>query len=353
MQTTSILRYGALLAVLAAAACSPENNTKSAKPNPEEIELLTQAQGIFQPLPSFEEANKEHHLNDDQVKLGQQLWYDTRLSLGNDISCNTCHLLTTHGVDNKPTSPGHNGAPGVRNSPTVLNAFLLKTQFWDGRAPNIEEQAKHPIINPIEMAMPNHEEVERKIAAIPGYVKQFQSAYAQNGGKVSINNIAHALGAFQRTLLTPSRWDSYLKGDTNALNEQEKRGIKSFINNGCVACHSGVTLGGDLFQKFGLVKGPYWDLIHSKNRDEGVFDITKKEEDRFVFRVAGLRNVGKTAPYFHNGSIADLGEAVSIMGEAQLGKTLSKQDVDDIVAFLHSTTGEVPKEALQVPKLPE
>ena len=356
MQITSMLRYGALWAVLAITACSPEKNTQSTasqSPNSEEASLLQDAQGIFQPLPSREEANKEHAFNDEQVKLGQQLWYDTRLSMGNDISCNTCHVLTTHGVDNKPTSPGHKGAQGVRNSPTVLNAFLLKTQFWDGRAPNVEEQAKMPIINPIEMAMPNHQEVERKIAAIPGYAEQFKTVYADRGGKVTIDNIAHAIAAFERTLLTPSRWDSYLQGDTSALNEQEKRGIRAFINNGCVACHSGVTLGGDLFQKFGLVKGPYWELIHSKNRDEGVFEISKKEEDRFVFRVPGLRNVAKTAPYFHNGSINELDKAVAIMGEAQLGKTLSKQDIDDIVAFLGSTTGDVPKEALVVPPLPE
>ncbi|WP_376986107.1 cytochrome-c peroxidase [Conchiformibius kuhniae] len=320
----------------------------------EDIELLQQAQAIFRPLPDFEEAKKAHPhaFNNAQIKLGQQLWYDTRLSLGNDISCNTCHALTTHGVDNKPTSPGHNGAEGVRNSPTVLNAFLLETQFWDGRAPNVEEQAKMPIVNPIEMAMPDHAAVEQKIAAIPGYAEQFKNLYADKGGQVSIDNIAHAIGAFERTLLTPSRWDDYLKGNMSALNEQEKRGVKAFINNGCVACHSGVNLGGDAFHKFGLVKGPYWKLINSKNRDEGVFEVTKKEEDRFVFRVPGLRNVAKTAPYFHNGSVDNLPQAVAVMGEAQLGKTLSKEDIDDIVAFLNTTTGEVPKAALTIPALP-
>lgn len=316
-------------------------------------QLLKQAQAIFKPLPTLEESRKLHPFTDEQVQLGKQLWYEPRLSLADDISCNTCHVLTTYGVDGKPTSPGHKGALGERNSPTALNAFLLDTQFWDARAKDVEEQAKGPLINPIEMAMPDHAAVEKKIAAIDGYSEQFKKHYADKGGKASIDNIAHAIGAFERTLITPSRWDKYLQGDSDALNEQEQRGVKAFIGNGCVACHSGVNLGGDSMQKFGVAKGPYWNFIGAKVHDEGLFALTKKEEDKQVFRTPGLRNVGKTAPYFHSGSVEKLEDAVQIMAELQLGKTLSKQDVDDIVAFLNATTGDIPADALAVPELPK
>ncbi|MDO5355979.1 MAG: cytochrome-c peroxidase [Conchiformibius sp.] len=348
--------------LLLLSACSPPQTSESeqgaASANQSDAatadkELLKQAQAIFSPLPTLEESRTKHPFTDEQVQLGKQLWYEPRLSLGNDISCNTCHGLNTYGVDNKPTSPGHNNAQGVRNSPTALNAFLLDSQFWDGRAKDVEEQAKGPLINPIEMAMPNHAAVEQKIAAIPGYAEQFQKHYADKGGKVSIDNIVHAIGAFERTLLTPSRWDKYLAGDIDALNQQERNGLKAFMNQGCIACHSGVNLGGDSMQKFGVVKGPYWDYINTKQKDLGLFDLTKKEEDKFVFRTPGLRNVAKTAPYFHSGSVQDLGKAVEVMAELQLNHKLTKQEIDDIVAFLGSTTGEIPADALAVPTLPK
>lgn len=363
------LRTLSVVLALALTACSPPKTaeetesasasaTASAPVTPQNIsaadqDLLKKAQGIFKPLPSTEESLKQSNLTDAHVKLGQQLWYEPRLSLADDISCNSCHGLNTYGVDNKPTSPGHKGQLGARNSPTAYNAFLSGSQFWDGRAADVEEQAKGPIINPVEMAMPDHAAVETKISQITGYVEQFKTVYADKGGKVNIDNIAHAIGAFERTLLTPSRWDNFLKGDANALNEQEKRGVKAFMDNGCIACHTGVNLGGDLFQKFGLVKGPYWDFIDSKKHDEGVFEVSKKEADKFVFRVPALRNVEKTAPYFHNGSVTDLAKAVDVMGQTQLGKNLSKAEIEDIVAFLKSTTGELPAAALVVPELPK
>ncbi len=339
------------------AASGAASATATAAPaSAEDADLLKQAQAVFKPLPSLEETKKTYTYTDEQVKLGQMLWYEPRLSLANDISCNTCHGLETHGVDarNTPTSEGHNKQFGARNSPTSLNAFLLGSQFWDGRAKTVEEQAKGPVLNPVEMAMPDAAAVEKKIGAIQGYADAFKTAYADKGGQVTFDNIAHAIGAFERTLLTPSKWDNYLNGDVNALNEQEKRGVKAFIGNGCVACHTGVNLTNDTFQKFGLVKGPYWDFIDSKApHDEGLFEVTKKDEDKYFFRVPPLRNIAKTAPYFHNGSVKDLPTAVSVMGETQLGKTLSKQDVDDIVAFLTATTGEVPAHALVKPELPK
>lgn len=318
----------------------------------EDKELLKQAQTLFQPLPDDAEMQKAQPFTQAQVKLGQQLWYEPRLSKGNTVSCNSCHNLATAGVDNLPTSPGHKGSFGARNSPTALNAALLGSQFWDGRAATVEEQAGGPLLNPVEMANTDQASVEKKIAAIPEYQALFKEAFPENGGAVSFGNITHAIAAFERTLLTPTKWDDYLKGNINALNETERQGVRSFINNGCIACHKGVVLGGDTFQKFGLVKSPYWQFTGSKKHDEGRFEVTKAESDKFVFRVPGLRNVARTYPYFHDGSVWELGKAVSIMGEAQLGKQLPKEEVEKIVAFLNTLSGSVSESARTVPELP-
>lgn len=321
--------------------------------SPQDQELLKQAQSIFQALPDTAEMQKAHPITDEQVQLGRQLWYEPRLSRGNTVSCNSCHNLASGGVDNLPTSQGHKGAFGGRNSPTVLNAALLASQFWDGRAATVEEQAGGPLLNPVEMAMPDEASVVKKIADIPEYQAAFKQAFPENdNGEISFRNITHAIAAFERTLLTPSKWDNYLKGDVHALNEQERSGLRSFINNGCIACHKGVNLGGDSFQKFGLVKGPYWKFIDSKSHDQGRFDVTKNEADKFFFRVPGLRNVAQTYPYFHNGSVWDLGEAVDIMAQAQLGKELPEQEIKDIVAFLNTLSGSVSDEARTMPVLP-
>ncbi|MFC3874918.1 cytochrome-c peroxidase [Neisseria musculi] len=330
------------------AAAAPDNSNAS----PEDQELLKQAQSLFQPLPDEAEMQKAHPFTAEQVKLGRQLWYEPRLSRGNTVSCNSCHNLATAGVDNLPTSPGHKGTFGARNSPTALNAALLGSQFWDGRAATVEEQAGGPLLNPVEMANTDEASVEKKIAAIPEYRDMFKEVYAQTDGAVTFKNITEAIAAFERTLLTPTKWDDYLKGNINALNETERKGVRSFINNGCIACHKGVSLGGDSFQKFGLVKSPYWQFTGSKNQDEGRFEVTKSENDKFVFRVPGLRNVARTYPYFHDGSVWELDKAVSIMGEAQLGKQLPKEDVDAIVAFLNTLSGSVPESARTVPELP-
>lgn len=371
-KSRSLLMCASTLLVLAACKPNaPETAQPASTPAPaaasqtaatpnvsaEDAALLKQAQAIFKPLPTLAESQKltNHYFTDAQVKLGQQLWHEPRLSLANDISCNSCHGLSTYGVDNKPVSNGHKNLTGDRNSPTALNAFLLSSQFWDGRAKDVEEQAKGPLVNPVEMANADLDAVVKKVNEIPAYVEQFKTIYAdKDGGKVTIDNIAHAIGAFERTLLTPSKWDNYLKGDVNALNEQERRGLKSFMNNGCIACHTGVNLSSDSFQKFGLVKGPYWDYLGKDvKKDEGLFEQTKKESDKQFFRVPGLRNVEKTAPYFHSGSVNELSEAVRIMAELQLGKDLSKEEIDDIVAYLKTLTGEIPAEALKVPELPK
>ena len=319
--------------------------------SPEDQELLKRAQGIFKPLPSAEEMQKLRPFTEEQVKLGHQLWYEPRLSKGNTASCNSCHNLATAGVDNLPTSQGHKGQFGGRNSPTALNAALLGMQFWDGRAADVEEQAGGPLVNPVEMANDSQEAAAAKIAKIPEYQELFKTAFPEDGA-VSFKNITTALGAFERTLLTPTKWDDYLKGNVNALSEQERKGVRAFMDNGCIACHSGVNLGGATFQKFGLVEGPYWKFIEDPKHDKGRADVTKKAEDEFFFRVPGLRNVAKTYPYFHNGSVWELDKAVTIMGKAQLGKDLSKEDTDNIVAFLKTLSGNVSDSARTMPELP-
>ena len=330
----------------AASAVVADSNT-----SPEDQELLKRAQGIFKPLPSAEEMQKLRPFTEEQVKLGHQLWYEPRLSKGNTVSCNSCHNLASAGVDNMPTSQGHKGQFGGRNSPTALNAALLGMQFWDGRAADVEEQAGGPLVNPVEMANDSQEAAAAKIAKIPEYQELFKTAFPEDGA-VSFKNITTALGAFERTLLTPTRWDEYLKGNVSALSEQERKGVRAFMDNGCIACHSGVNLGGNSFQKFGLVKGPYWKFIEDPKRDKGRADVTKKTEDEFFFRVPGLRNVAKTYPYFHNGSVWELDKAVNIMGMAQLGKELSKEDTDNIVAFLNTLSGSVSESARTMPELP-
>lgn len=273
-------------------------------------------------------------------------------SKGGTVSCNTCHNLATYGVDNLPTSMGHKGMFGGRNAPTVMNAALLKPHFWDGRAKDAEEQAKGPIMNPVEMAIPHEGFAVERIASIPEYQAQFQKAFPGEKAPLTYDNIANAIAAFERTLLTPSRFDAWLKGDAKAMSAQEVRGVKTFVEKGCVACHAGSTIGGDNFFKFGLVKGPYSDFTGVKNTDHGVYDLTKKDSDMDVFRTPTLRNVERTYPYFHDGSVWELDKAVRIMGQTQLGIQLNDQEVADITAFLKSLTGTVPTAALQLPILP-
>ncbi len=335
----------------ASAASAASQAAVDSNASPEDQELLKRAQGIFKPLPSAEEMQKLRPFTEEQVKLVHQLWYEPRLSKGNTVSCNSCHNLATAGVDNLPTSQGHKGQFGGRNSPTALNAALLGMQFWDGRAADVEEQAGGPLVNPVEMANDSQEAAAAKIAKIPEYQELFKTAFPEDG-TVSFKNITAALGAFERTLLTPTKWDDYLKGNVSALSEQERKGVRAFMDNGCIACHSGVNLGGTTFQKFGLVEGPYWKFIEDPKHDKGRADVTKKAEDEFFFRVPGLRNVAKTYPYFHNGSVWELDKAVTIMGKAQLGKDLTPEETENIVAFLKTLSGSVSESARTVPELP-
>lgn len=312
----------------------------------EDNELLTQAKKYFKPLPKEIPAPSSNPTTPQKVQLGKKLYYDPRLSLSGVISCNTCHNLATYGSDNVETSLGHKFATGGRNAPKVLNAGFHIAQFWDGRAKDLEEQAKGPVLNPLEMAMPNPEIVINRLKTIPEYVEEFKVVFEEDPNPVSYDNVAKAIAAFERILVTPSRVDKFLNGDTSALTKKEKEGLQLFISKGCFSCHNGVAIGGGMYQKFGVVK-PY-----PYQKDLGRYEVTKKEEDKYVFKVPSLRNVTRTYPYFHDGKVWDIKEAVKIMGETQLGVTLTEEEIDKIVAFLDSLTGEIPKDALQLPVLP-
>jgi cytochrome c peroxidase len=292
-------------------------------------------------------ASAENAVTKEKVELGRTLYFDPRLSKNQDVSCNSCHNLDTFGVDNKPRSPGHKQQLGGRNSPTVYNAAGHFVQFWDGRAKDVEEQAKGPILNPVEMAMASPKAVVAVLASMPGYVEAFKKAFPADKDPVTFDNYARAVGAFERTLVVTSRFDRYVAGDDDALSDEEKRGLNKFIDLTCPSCHTGVHLGASEYKKLGLVKA--WDA----DKDMGRYEVTKAEQDKQMFKVPTLRNVAKTAPYFHDGSVATLEQAVKLMATHQVGKNITDEDAKLVAAFLGSLTGEPSAEMRRRPTLPE
>ncbi len=285
--------------------------------------------------------------SDELVSLGKMLYFETRLSKNQDLSCNSCHKLEAFGVDGQPTSPGHKKQLGARNSPTVLNAAIHFRQFWDGRAADVEEQATGPIQNPVEMAS-NEKLVTEVLGSIPEYVDRFKKAFpGEKTNPISLKNVGVAIGAFERTLLFPSRFDKYLGGDKTALTDTELAGAALFVSTGCTACHNGAGVGGGMYQKAGLVKP--WP----SDKDQGRYQVTKDDADKMMFKVPSLRNVEKTAPYFHDGSTATLEEAIKVMGRHQLGKELSDADAASIATFLKTLTAGVPTDVATPPALPK
>lgn len=278
-----------------------------------------------------------------KIELGKMLWFDPRLSLSGKVSCNTCHDLSTNGADTKPLSIGYAGRKGTVNSPTVFNAERQIAQFWDGRAKTLAEQATGPITNPLEMAM-TPELAEGAIRSIPGYRPYFEKAFGSKNPTFS--EIAEALAAFETTLTTPNApFERYLKGDKNALTQQQIDGLKLFRRSGCIRCHSGNLLGGTSFQKVGSVR-PYV----TDNSSKGRMDVSGKPWDEMMFKVPTLLNVERTAPYFHDGAVKTLPDAVKKMADIQLDMNLSEKQVEEIVAFLESLNGELPK--IEKPTLP-
>jgi len=346
-----LLIFGIAAFLICGCSQAPQKAVNKASANADKFAgLFERAKSTFSPLPATAD-NPENPITPEKVALGKALYFDNRLSKEGNISCNSCHNLNTYGVDNKPTSPGDGGSFGDRNSPTVLNAAFHFAQFWDGRAVDVEEQAGGPILNPIEMSMPDQEFVIKRLGEIKGYKALFAAAYPNIVEPINYKNIQKAIAVFERKLITPARFDEYLAGNENALTDQEKEGLLTFMNTGCTACHSGAVMGGAMYQKFGLA-GNYWDFTKSKKIDNGRFLVTKNEADKYAFKVPSLRNVEKTHPFFHDGSISDLNDAVKIIAKLQLNKDLTDQEVQDIVAFLKTLTGKVPKDLATPPQLP-
>ncbi|MFM8419910.1 MAG: cytochrome-c peroxidase [Verrucomicrobiota bacterium] len=314
------------LSVLAAAATTVVAQSPS--------DLRKKALEVLAPLPDKMPGAE----NDTPalVSLGKKLYFEKRLSANNSQSCNSCHQVDggKSGVDLEPTSPGAFGKRGGRNSPTTLNAGFHLAQFWDGRAADLAAQAKGPILNPGEMAMPSEAAVIEKLSGIPSYKRDFAKAFPDQASPLTYDNLAKSIAAFERTLVTHDRFDDFLKGNDKALSAAEQKGLETFISVGCTTCHNGPAIGGNGFRKVGAVN-PYKNLA-----DKGRIEITKEEEDLHVFKVPALRNVALTAPYFHDGAMKSLADTVREMAWLQLGQKLGDDQVQSIVSFLRALNGK-------------
>jgi cytochrome c peroxidase len=324
-------RISLVLVCIALVACG-----KKEEKAPEEKAPAAEApRSPFEPLP-------EVKVDENKVELGRLLYFDTRLSGDGTLSCASCHSFDKGGADAAKTSTGIRGQLGPINSPTVLNAHLNFVQFWDGRAKDLEEQALGPVENPLEMGATWPEVVER-LKADERLVESFDAIYDDG---ITKENVANAIAEFERSLSTPAPFDRFLEGDEDAISDEAKRGHDLFVQTGCTSCHMGPGLGGTMFQKFGLLED-YFPIRGGEltEADLGRYNVTKDEADKHMFKVPILRNVALTAPYFHDGSVDDLGAAVQIMARVQLRKELKPDEVKAIVAFLETLTGELPPHA--------
>lgn len=281
-----------------------------------------------------------------KVALGRMLYYDTRLSADRSVSCNSCHALDQYGVDHRPVSLGIKGQKGGRNAPTVYHAAGQVAQFWDGRARSVEEQAKGPVLNPVEMGMPTGEAVMARLETVAAYRTAFREAFPNEVDPFTYDNLGKAIGAFERRLVTPSRWDAYLDGDRTALTSAEKAGLQEFMAAGCHGCHNGAYVGGTSLQRLGIVRP--WP----KENDLGRYAVTKNPSDSLVFKVPTLRNVTRTGPYFYDGQVATLNDAVRLMARYQLGRELTDAQAASIVTWLGSLTGPLPANYIAAPAPP-
>ncbi|MBY6239873.1 cytochrome-c peroxidase [Methylosinus sp. Sm6] len=319
----------AMLAVagLAAATAAPAAGADAS--------LLTDAQKLFRPLPASPSGANE------QAELGRRLFFENRVSADGNVSCSHCHLPELQGADGLPKSFGVFGKINPRNAPTIFNAALQFKAHWRGDRETIEEQAEKSPTGAVSFGNPDFAAVIAKLRSIPGYPGLFAKAFPGEADPVTQKNWGRAIGAFERTLPRPTRFDAFLKGDEKALSPAEQAGLRKFIAVGCAGCHDGVGLGGASFAKFGVVSD-YWKETGVAEPDKGRADVTKNDADLYVFKVPSLRNVAKTAPYFHDGSVAELPRAVRVMGKTQLGVDLADKDVESIVAFLGALTQPVP-----------
>lgn len=299
-----------------------------------------QLEGLHAPVVRQDEPllpiQQAHQLSAQKVALGRSLFHDPRLSRDGSISCASCHDLSRGGADARPRSLGVDRQEGVINAPTVFNSALNFRQFWDGRSPSLEDQVSGPIHNPVEMASTWPQVLERLQADAP-LQAQFMAIYRNAPTAAAVQD---AIAEFERSLMTPSRMDRWLQGDADALTQEELAGYRLFKRHGCVACHQGAHVGGNLFQRFGVMQDYFASKPQLTAADLGRFNVTGREEDRHVFKVPSLRNVALTGPYFHDASAATLEAAVAEMGRYQLGVELPRDDVEAIVRFLHTLTGE-------------
>jgi cytochrome c peroxidase len=317
----------------------------------------TQAQSPWQPLPDKAPASADNPTTAAKVELGKMLYFDPRLSSTGTVSCFSCHNVMEGGDDHMTTSAGVHGLKGGRNAPTVWNAAFHSVQFWDGRAPSLEEQAKGPPVNPIEMGMRDLDAVIDRIRHIPGYRPYFEQAFG-SGDVVTMDNAARAIAAYERTLITPgSAYDRYARGDKTALTAQQLRGMETFAEVGCTSCHQGPAFNGPplpagtgFFMKFPTYPESPYVAKYKLAEDPGRFSATKDEADRGMWRVPTLLNLTYTAPYMHTGTVKTLPEAVRVMASTQLNRTLDDAQVGDVVAFLESLTGKFPQQTM--PRLP-
>jgi len=311
----------------------------------------------WETLPTVAPAPADNPTTAARVELGKMLYNDPRFSETGTVSCASCHNVMEGGDDHRPTSIGVHGVKGGRNAPTVFNAAFLTAQFWDGRAATLEDQAKGPIVNPVEMGMKDLGSAMDRIRAIPGYAPHFKAAFG-DGDVINIDNAAKAIAAYERTQITPdSPYDRFVKGDKGALTAEQQKGMQAFAATGCQACHSGAAFAGPplpigtpFLQKFPLYTANAYVAKYDLLADKGRFESTKDPADEHMWRVPQLRNLVYTAPYLHNGSVKTLPEMVRLMGKVQLDKDVPPADVASITAFLESLTGEFPKETL--PRLP-
>jgi cytochrome c peroxidase len=310
--------------------------------------LLKQAKEIFKPLPSI--VGSPELPTAPRVELGRMLFFDPRLTIVANMSCSSCHQPALYGTDGRPRSIGVQQRPHPRNAPTVLNA-ALNIIHWRGDRDGLEDQVAKALTSPITSGQPDTKALIERLNRVSGYASLFTAAFPDEPNPISAENIASAISAFERTLLTPSPFDAYLAGDQSALSPMARAGLEKFINTGCIACHEGAGIGGSVYRKFGIVED-YWKATGSQPIDKGRVEVTKDPEDLYVFRVPSLRNVAKTPPYFHDGSVPTLPEAVRVMARVQLAVTLDDPDTRDIVAFLENLTGEPPANFATIPTLP-
>ncbi len=319
--------------------------------------LSFSARAEFKALPEKAPEPADNPTTKPRLELGKMLFFDPRLSKDGTVSCNSCHNVMFHGGDGRPVGVGVHGQRGGRGSPTVWNSAFQTVQFWDGRAASLEEQAMGPLVNDVEMGMGSHEHVVERLGKIPGYVSAFKLAFPKDKVPVTIENVAKAIAVYERTLITPnSPFDKYMKGNKKAMTPQQVRGMKLVDEIGCTACHTGVNFSGEEkmgvgnYKPFPQVPGSKYDKMYDLTKDLGRYEVTKNPEDKNHWRVPTWRNIAITAPYFHNGQVKTLDEAVRVMAKTQLDADLTDTQVADIVEFLNALTGEFPVQTM--PRIP-